>query len=268
MQPVEQGRNEAERWFERYLREHGYDYEYEPDLGVQTRPDFLVRRDGIEIVCEVKGFEQIPALERRMTRADEMRVVMASADEVYGPLRNAVREAARQLRPLAASPWPLVVVLANPRGHHLNLDGEHLLAAMYGNPGFAGQFNRGEGRVENFTFQLGRDGRLRNDHLYISAVAALQERDRAREAFEMWRDEWKKTRPPLSDPPTHDEIVAEVEATHAAWAASDEAANAPEGKAYSLELITTGSPEAVPLLDTILNGPRDQRALVERVPVQ
>jgi hypothetical protein len=49
--PDEQGRNDGERWFERYLRTHGYAYEYEPpDLGVSRRPDFLVRRDGVEIV--------------------------------------------------------------------------------------------------------------------------------------------------------------------------------------------------------------------------
>jgi hypothetical protein len=51
----EQGKNEAERWFERYLCAHGYEYDYEPDLGVSTRSDFLVRRGDVELVCEVKG---------------------------------------------------------------------------------------------------------------------------------------------------------------------------------------------------------------------
>src|SRR5262249_12932983 len=83
------GKNEAERWFERYLREHGYSYEYEPDLGVATRPDFLVRQNEIEVVCEVKGFDQIPALEQRLSGTNQP--VMASTDEVYGPMRGAVR---------------------------------------------------------------------------------------------------------------------------------------------------------------------------------
>jgi len=44
----------AERGWQ-YPRDHGY--EYEPDLGVPTRSDFLARRDGVEFVCEVKAFE-------------------------------------------------------------------------------------------------------------------------------------------------------------------------------------------------------------------
>jgi hypothetical protein len=49
MQNEEQGVNEAERWLERYLRDHGYDYKYEPDLGVRTHPDFLACRDAVEV---------------------------------------------------------------------------------------------------------------------------------------------------------------------------------------------------------------------------
>jgi hypothetical protein len=63
---IEQGTNEAERWFERYLREQGFEYDYEPDLGVSTHPDFLTRRGDVEVVGEVKGFEEPPALERRL----------------------------------------------------------------------------------------------------------------------------------------------------------------------------------------------------------
>lgn len=40
MNGKEYGANDGERWFERYLKEHGYEYEYEPDLGIRTTPDF------------------------------------------------------------------------------------------------------------------------------------------------------------------------------------------------------------------------------------
>jgi len=66
----EQGRNDAERWFERYLGEHGYEYDYEPDFDeVDTHPDFLAQRGGVEMVCEVKGFEEPPPSNGAQLRA-------------------------------------------------------------------------------------------------------------------------------------------------------------------------------------------------------
>lgn len=142
----EYGKNEAEHWFERYLCAHGYEYEYEPDLGVSTRPDFLVRRGNVALVCEVKGFDQPTPLEQRLRGKNQ--VVMISADEEYGPMRNAVREAARQLTPLAGSGYPLTVVLANPKGYRVNLSLKRLVEAMFGNPGLVGNFNAERGEVE------------------------------------------------------------------------------------------------------------------------
>jgi len=262
MSRPEQGKNEAERWFERYMRDHGYDYDYEPDLGVSTRPDFLVWRADVQMVCEVKGFDQPTPLERRLRGTSH--TTMISSDEEYGPMRSAVREAARQLKPLAGSGYPLVVVLANPMGHRVNLSLERLVEAMYGNPGLVGNFNAEKGEVEDFRFELGRDGRLRNDHPYISAVAILRERSRADEYYNEWRIEWKKGRKPL-DRPTTEEIIAEAEAEHAAWNASEASKHVPEGHVYIIELMTTGSPDAVPVPEDVVNCPRDARVDVERV---
>jgi hypothetical protein len=188
---------------------------------------------------------------------------MVSADEEYGPMRGAVREAARQLKAFAGSPWPLVVVLANPMGFYVHLSIERLMEAMFGNPGYAGRFNPDEGQVEDFQFQYGRDGRLRNDHPYISAVAILHERELAREHYDEWRAEWKQTRSPLANPST-EEILAEFVAEQEAWQASEEAANVSEGNVYWIDLLTTGSPEAVPVPENLFDGPRDRRTVVER----
>jgi hypothetical protein len=46
----------SEEWFDEYLESNGYSYEEEPDLGVQTRPDRLIERVGIEAICEIKEF--------------------------------------------------------------------------------------------------------------------------------------------------------------------------------------------------------------------
>jgi hypothetical protein len=259
----EQGKNDAERWFERYLRAHGYEYEYEPDLGVSTRPDFLVRRGDVELVCEVKGFDQPTPLEQRLRGTRQ--AVMISDDEEYGPMRNAVREAARQLKPLAGSRHPLAVVLANPKGYRVSLSLERLVEAMFGNPGYVGNYDAAKGEVEEFRFELGRDGRLRNDHPYISAVAILRERSRSDEHYDEWRTNWKKGRKPL-DHPTTAEIIVEMEAEQAAWEASEASKKVADGHIYMIELMTTGSPEAVLVPEGVFNGPRDARVDVERVP--
>src|SRR5690554_5950823 len=59
--------------FERYLREHGYDPgPHEPSLvkhGIDRRPDFLPRRGGRTVACEVKQFKAGASdLERRLAR--------------------------------------------------------------------------------------------------------------------------------------------------------------------------------------------------------
>lgn len=263
MSNAEEGVNEAERWFERYLRAHEYTYEYEPkfDPEIPTKPDFMVRRGNAEMVCEVKGFETEPAVERRVRGLNQ--VTMLSAKEMLGPMRGAVREAARNLKPLEGSPWPLVVVLANPERFKVFLGMDNLMEAMYGDLGVAGAFNAETGTVENMQFEYGRDGRLRNDHPYISAVVILHELDLAAEYQGEWLDEWKKSRPKKR---SYEEIAAEAIAALEAWQASDARENAPEGNAYWVEVLTTGSPEAVPLPEDVFNGPRDSRRDVERVP--
>jgi hypothetical protein len=51
----------AEDWFDRYVRDHGHDPgEPEPDLGIEKKPDRLIRWNGVEVVCEVKQFDNDP----------------------------------------------------------------------------------------------------------------------------------------------------------------------------------------------------------------
>lgn len=261
--PAELGRNEAERWFERYLHDHEYEYDYEPDLGVTKRPDFVIERNDVKVVCEVKAFEKVPALQKRLDGATGP--VMASSDEVYGPMRSAVREAAAQLKPLADSGLPLVVVLANPLGYLIQLNMDHLIEAMFGNPGWAGKFDAEKGQVEEMKFEYGRDGKLRNDHPYITGVLILREIDLEAEYQRKWGRERQKGRPKLTLVKDGiDGYAKAIEEEIADWEEHKKTAAIPTGTAYAVDVLTTGSPSAVPLPENVFDGERDKRIDVVR----
>src|SRR4051794_20664338 len=101
MSPV----TESERWFERYLAAAGYEWQHEPDLGVPTRADYLVRSEAGNVVVEVKEFDAPAAFSTRPGRA-----FVLSPKEEFGQVRRLIRRAAPQLKPLAERGWPLVAV--------------------------------------------------------------------------------------------------------------------------------------------------------------
>ncbi len=59
-----------------------------------------------------------------------------------------MKDAAGQLKELAGSGFPLVVVLANPHGVPLDLRPQMVGCALDGNPTFGGPVNRDTGAVE------------------------------------------------------------------------------------------------------------------------
>ena len=165
----------GELLFERYLAENGCTFEHEPDLGVSTRPDYLVHRDGAEVVCEVKSFPQpaIPAPSRDGSPV--------TAAEILAPVRNKIRDAARQLRPLRDRDRALVVVLALAENSPVVLGAAMMLSAMYGDLTLRAEAQ--SQAAEGGKWYFGRNGRLRNDHPYISAVAVHQRRTASDEAL-------------------------------------------------------------------------------------
>jgi len=76
----------------------------------------LIHRDGLSAVCEVKQFDKDPIGWMRETG-------QGGWFDENKPVRGAVRQAANQLRPLKGRGLPLVVVLANPNGYHVDLSG-------------------------------------------------------------------------------------------------------------------------------------------------
>jgi hypothetical protein len=164
----------SERLFEQYLDVLGYTWEYEPDLGIQTAPDYRVARGDDELICEVKQFETRAI---RDLGAAAGGPVIVPPNLLYDTIRNQIDSAARQLRPLAGRGLPLVVVFANPSRATVLLDPQTLFHAMYGGghwviPGDASP------SIEAWPIptSAGRDGALTAKHLFISAIVALQER--------------------------------------------------------------------------------------------
>jgi hypothetical protein len=199
------------------LRAHGYEWEVEPDLGVTKRPDRFVARDGLGAVCEVKQFDKDPLAWMRETGQGGF------IDE-HKPVRGAVKQAAEQLRPLKERGLPLVVVLANPKGFHIDLSGEQVVFALYGDDTLVFRVWTGEGPpppdfpdASDYKRIVGRNGQIRVGQ-YISAVVMLHRR----KAFFDFREE---------------EDVPEDEC----W----------------VEVIHAISEEAVPLPDFFFNGPND-----------
>lgn len=144
--------------FERYLVEHGYEFEYELYRGVRKRPDYLVQRSGMTVVCEVKSFPPLP--DQQQSESPQ--------ESVLNSIRNKIREAAKQLKPLAGRGVPLLVVLAQAENSRVMLHAKLVLSAMYGNLTSPPE---GSGGTECY---FGRNGKLRNDHRYISAVVVAQ----------------------------------------------------------------------------------------------
>jgi hypothetical protein len=167
----------SEVWFDTYLRLHAYTWTPEPDLGIPKRPDRLIERDGLSAVCEVKQFDKNPLAWMHETQTGGW------VDE-YKPVRGAVRQAADQLRPLKGHGLPLVVVLANPNGYHVDLSGGQVVFALYGDDTLVFTLWTGDGRPPpdfpdppEYKRVVGRNGQIRDVGQYISAVVMLHRRE-------------------------------------------------------------------------------------------
>lgn len=151
--------------FEAYLVERGIAVpEHEPDLGIGVRPEYLVEHDGERCLVEVKEF----ARESWPIRAGE-----TTMEEVLKPIRNQIHHAARKLREARRLHLPLVVVLTDPNRALTSLLGPfELISALRGDPMVE---LRNLGAVDVVRTVSGRNGELRNDHPYVSAVVVVHE---------------------------------------------------------------------------------------------
>jgi hypothetical protein len=243
-------RMESEEWFEQYCFAHGIEVvAHEPDLGVPTHPDFLVSRDGVEVVCEVKEFTSTP-FNKRLRESSGF--FSMSEAQILRPVRNQVRAASKNLKPLAGMQWPLVVVLANPRGLHLELDANRLIHALFGDLIVTFRVGPDGKAVTEPQWAAGRNGRLRDNHPYISAVAGLHKGDLEWD----WWQEWHERRRPTSARLDADIVALAQERTAAAEKAAREE-DIPTGTYYRLDVILNPSEQATPLPPAFFFGERD-----------
>jgi hypothetical protein len=226
-------KTDADEWFETYLLDHGYTPgEHEPDFtsaGIGSTPDFLpTNASGEQIVCEVKAFRP-----NRLTRRLEMaRFFITSGDELWTPVRNQVREAARTLKPVQPLGLPLVVVITNTHPRvFVDLSVETVAGTL-----------------------LGRGGKLTRDHRYLSAIALLRREDHAYVEQRKITARVRATTPGWDELSRPEQINRYVEAV--------EGRTFSEGAEYWLDVIETRSPTATPLPDHWFAGPRDSRWLL------
>jgi hypothetical protein len=224
--------------FEAYLAENDYpEPAYEPDLGVGKRPDYLVVRADAEAVCEVKEFDA-------KANPSPLGGGMRSMEDVLRPVRQKIRDAAKQLKPLWDYGQPLVVVLANPQGAFVRLGPREMVWSMYGDPAFQFTSYAATGDlIGESGFVVTRNGRLRNDHPYVSGVVVVSARDRAVDFY--------------------DELTARMEGAHAdekmeAIYRARDRGEVPEGDYYRADVYRTMSADAVALSRQLFNGPKDR----------
>jgi hypothetical protein len=233
-------RTPGEAMFEAYLVEHGHAVpEHEPNLGVSKRPDYVIQRDEQRCVCEVKEFAADTSSLPVMTG-----FVTTGVDVILKPIRSQIRQAARQLKPLAASGLPLVVVITNPHRAMVITGDQEVIWAMYGDPVFRFTVNTTTGAGEDDgLFTVDRNGKLRGDHQYISALAFIRHREHAADFYNALSASNEHLSP--------DERLAAIND-------AADSGQVPQGTYLSMDVFRTMSPTAVPLPDVFFDGPRDR----------
>lgn len=174
------------------------------------------------------------------------------------PVRKAISRAARQLKPLAGGGWPLVVVLANPRGMPVPFSSVEIIWALYGDPVWKITIDPATGEKMGETeYGADRNGQIRNQHQYLSAVVALRHRTLAQD----WSDaNWARLREEHgfdSSDPEASSRLAELALRSAAEA--EERGEIPRVEYFFADVFVTKSPHATPLPASVFDGERDSR---------
>lgn len=219
-------RSDGDLLFERYLAESGVAIpEHEPDLGAGRRIDYPVEIGGLTCLCEVKEFA--PTTQS---------VIPGSMQDLLKPIRAKIHDAAPQLKAATDLGHPLVVVLTNPHSAPVIMGEREMLWAIEGDPIVRVPVTGSAPPVHT----VGRNGELRSDHAYITAVVVLHERLHARDYYDELAEKSREK--------AHDERIAAILAGRE---------GEPEGSYLFTHTFIPGGAEAVPLPGVFFRGPRD-----------
>jgi len=111
-EPVTGELDAGEGLMARWLNERGYPFEFEPDWGVPTCPDFRVRHGSNIVAIEVKTIEGQGLFTNVRVGDHGFRPM----DKALKPLREKIHAAARQLKPLAGTAGSLATL---PQEHDM-----------------------------------------------------------------------------------------------------------------------------------------------------
>ena len=164
-------RTEGDLIFEKYLSERGFVVpEHEPDLGIGVRPEYLLDVEGDRCLVEVKEFA--PSSWPLGSGG------IHSQQQVLKPIRGQIHEAARKLRRARELKLPLVAVLTDPHQAMWGLlQPFELIAAIDGDMEVRIPISTtGSGPIGPAALATGRNGELRHDHPYLTAVVVVHER--------------------------------------------------------------------------------------------
>jgi hypothetical protein len=219
-------RSDGDRLFERYLAERGIAIpEHEPDLGIGRRVDYSVVIGRHTCLCEVKEFA--PTTQS---------VIPGSMHDLLKPIRAKIHDAAPQLKAARSLGQPLVVVLTNPNSAPVVMGEREMLWAIEGDP--IVRVALASGAQAEHT--VGRNGELRHDHAYITAVVVLYERLHARDYYDELAEQSRER--------AHDERIRAI---------LDGRQEASEGGYLVAHTFIPGGAEAVPLPHVFFRGDRD-----------
>lgn len=219
-------RSDGDLLFERYLAERGVAIpEHEPDLGTGRRIDYLVAIGAQTCLCEVKEFA-----------ATTQSVIPGSMHDLLKPIRAKIHDAAPQLKAARDLGYPLVVVLTNPHHAPVVLGERELLWAIEGDPIVRARVQSSAPPVHT----VGRNGELRSDHAYITAVVVVYERLHARDYYDEIAEHSREE--------AHEERIKALLAGHE---------TEPDGSCLLTHTFVPGGADAVPLPDVFFRGPRD-----------
>lgn len=233
----------SEKWFADYLTAHGYAFEFEPDLGGKKNPDFAIQREGTQAICEVKEFETLGIVGLMAKQPNTL--ITRPVKKLLDPVRNQIGTAAQQLKEFQGTGSPLIVVLANPHDARVNLSEIFVISAMYGD--IATRFSIGTNGETITEDIIGRNGKLTNDHQYVSAVVVVNRHEKNQEEAKSFiEDLYRKN--PLMMPEVAMQLLEEEEVKFG-----------PEIVSHYCTVFETASQTCTPLPATFFDGPNDIR---------